>query len=107
MFQARCARAPEQCLRYCFQAGAAPLWPSRSRRPKAGDIPPCPHCGRARQFEFQVMPQLVSFLGEDDEDPQAPDWGTIAVYTCPASCAVGVQGGGSAYTEEFVWVQPS
>jgi hypothetical protein len=53
-FQARAARAPEQCLRYCFQAGAAPLWPSHTHRPSPGAVPACPHCGAERQFEFQV-----------------------------------------------------
>jgi hypothetical protein len=53
-FQARTARAPEQVLRYCFQPGAAPLWPSHTHRPEPGDIPLCTHCGAQRQFEFQV-----------------------------------------------------
>lgn len=55
------------------------------------------------------------------------DWGTLAVYTCPASCSTGAgrgtdagseedgaiasgkDGGGTiveAYVEEFVWRQP-
>lgn len=109
-FQARTGRAPEQCLRYCFQPGAAPLWPSHINTPKPTDIPPCPHCGTARRFEFQVMPQLLSLMELDTEDAHAPDWGTIAVYSCPSSCtpppAEG-SSGHSAYTEEFVWVQPS
>jgi hypothetical protein len=36
--------------------------------------------------------------------------GTIAIYTCPATCNVAPQQdqqGTSAYVEEFVWVQPS
>ncbi|KAF8071111.1 PDCD2 [Scenedesmus sp. PABB004] len=109
-FQARTALAPEQCLRYCFQPGAAPLWPSHECVPAPGDIPPCPHCGAARRFEFQVMPQLLSLMELDPGDPHAPDWGTIAVYSCPASCTPPpVEGprGPSAYVEEFVWVQPS
>lgn len=53
-FQARTARAPEQVLRYCSQAGAAPLWLSTQHVPSPGDVPPCPHCGAARAFEFQV-----------------------------------------------------
>ncbi|GBF91752.1 hypothetical protein Rsub_04056 [Raphidocelis subcapitata] len=106
-FQARCARAPEQCLRYCFQPGAAPLWPALANRPKPGDVPDCPGCGKPRRFEFQVMPQLLNFLDVDDEDPHAPDWGTIAVYSCPDSCveAAARRGGDSAYAEEFVWVE--
>ena len=50
----------------------------------------------------QVMPQLLNFLGLDTEDKHAPDWGTIVVYSCAASCNAP-----SSYTEEYVWVQPS
>jgi pre-rRNA-processing protein TSR4 len=62
------------------------------------------------------MPQLLAYLGVDEDDPSAPDWGTIAVYSCAASCDPATAGGGasggggggdgSAYAEEFVWVQP-
>lgn len=48
----------------------------------------------------QVLPQLLNHLGIDDEQTDALDWGTIAVYTCAASCA------GPAYCEEVAWVQP-
>jgi len=109
-FQARTARAPEQGIRYSSQEGALPLWPSPRAQPEPQDIPPCPHCCQQRRFEFQVMPQLLNFLDLDAEDPTAPDWGTIVVYTCPSSCsAQGEEGEGwlSAYLEEFVWVQPS
>jgi pre-rRNA-processing protein TSR4 len=47
------------------------------------------------------MPQLLSSLGIDDEHDSALDWGTVAVYSCSASCQ-----GTAAYLEEFVWVQP-
>jgi pre-rRNA-processing protein TSR4 len=106
MFQARCAREPEQVLRYCFEPGAAPLWPGLARRPGPDDVPACPNCGTARRFEFQIMPQLIHFLGEDDADPLSLDWGAIAVYSCPRSCRRAGEGG-SAYVEEFVWVQPT
>jgi pre-rRNA-processing protein TSR4 len=54
------------------------------------------------------MPQLLAYLGVDEDDPSAPDWGTIAVFSCAASCAPapGQGGDGSAYAEEFCWVQP-
>ena len=48
----------------------------------------------------QVMPQLLNFLNISPDDEHAPDWGTIAVYSCAASCHTAV-----AYTEEHVWVQ--
>ena len=47
------------------------------------------------------MPQLLSHLGVDDEQDAALDWGTIAVYSCAASCDFG-----SGYHEEFAYVQP-
>lgn len=117
--------------------------------------PTCPSIVRpttldAGVWHCQVMPQLLSFMALDLEDPQAPDWcaaapcwgpraaaaagvgspprptpdagvrapataslprrGTIAVYSCPASCAPPpAQGpdGHSAYVEEVAWVQPT
>lgn len=54
-FAAVIAEAPGQCLRYCFDEGAEPLWPSRVNIPTSQDIPACQHCGSARRFEFQVM----------------------------------------------------
>ncbi len=85
-FTARLARAPEQCLRYTFGAHDAPLWASRHRRPPAGSVPPC-RCGSPRRFECQLMPQALAYMGIDSEDPESPDWATIAIYTCAASCA--------------------
>ena len=67
--------------------------------------PPCERCGAKRGFEMQVMPQLLHFLKVEDRNrkPQeALDFGTIAVYTCTASCG---QGGG--YVPEYAWVQPA
>lgn len=86
-FTARVQRAPEQCLRYTYAEATAPLWASRRRRPKPGSVPPCARCGGPRRFEFQVMPQAIHYLGIDSLDREAPDWATICVYTCAASCA--------------------
>ena len=52
---AQIASEPEQCLRYCFEAGAEPLWPSRKNIPEKRSIPDCPNCGAPRTFEFQVL----------------------------------------------------
>jgi hypothetical protein len=59
----RIARAPSQVLRYAKEQ--TPLWTSNKQIPEAKDIPPCERCGCKRQFEFQIMPQLISFLGID------------------------------------------
>ncbi|KAL6774401.1 hypothetical protein ACKKBG_A24860 [Auxenochlorella protothecoides x Auxenochlorella symbiontica] len=53
-FSARIASEPAQCLRYCFEPGARPLWPCRKQTPGEQDIPPCSRCGAPRRFEFQV-----------------------------------------------------
>ena len=86
-FTARLRRAPDQCLRYTYAAASEPLWASRRRRPPVGAVPACEACGSARRFEFQVMPQALAFLGVDSLDADAPDWATLAVYTCSAHCA--------------------
>ena len=101
MFAARISNAPSQILRYCFEEGAAPICPSPEGMPRPQDIPPCESCGAARRFEFQVMPQLLNILGVDPADDDALDFGTIAVYSCSASC------GGDGYKHEFVWVGKS
>lgn len=67
-------------LRYSRDVGAAPCW-GRSN-PLPGDIPPCRRCGADRMFEFQVMPQLLSFLDIDDTATQAPDWCVHPSATC-------------------------
>lgn len=100
-FQAHIATAPDQVLRYCGDEGARPLLATAAEPPPP---PPCQRCGAPRRFEFQVMPQLLSYLDGNDEDPDALDWATIAVYTCSKSCSVAA--GDDAYAEEHVWVQP-
>jgi len=105
MFQARVSCAPDQVIRYCFKDQASPLWPSPANLPALTDVPPCKRCGAPRKFEFQVMPQLLNHLQQDEMDPAALDWGTIVVYTCSKSCSG--PSGGAKYDEEFVWVQPS
>lgn len=98
-FQERMARAPEQVLRYCRFERAKPLWPMSSGRASETDIPKCTHCGGSRNFEFQILPQLLYYFGVKNE-VDSLDWATIVVYSCEASCE-----GNRAYKEEFVWVQ--
>ncbi len=120
-FAAQIAKEPSQVLRYCFEPGAKPLCPAPGGIPEEDKVPCCACCGAPRRFEFQVMPQLLNHLGVDVADPKAPDWGTIAVYSCSKSCGGAGEGGSvgggdgstennknftSSYIEEFVWVQP-
>jgi pre-rRNA-processing protein TSR4 len=87
---------PDQVLRY--QRSGDPLWVSSENIPQSSDISSCP-CGATRQFEFQILPQLLNHLGLDSVGDSI-DWGTLAVYTCSASCDVG-----PAYHPEIVWKQ--
>ena len=50
---------PDQVLRY--HIGGQPLWIGR-RVPEEADIPKCAHCGGPRQFEFQILPQILPTL---------------------------------------------
>lgn len=110
----------------------APLWVSQKHRPavaaaavaaatsepkapaEAG-VPPCQHCGAPRDFEFQLMPQLLSNFDPKTAASAAHlDYGTIAVYTCSRSCSGAADSattttapGLGRYREEFAWVQPT
>ena len=101
---------PEQVLRYCHHADAQPLWLSRLRRP--AEVPPCGRCGAPRWFEYQIVPNLVASIeraaeaggaGHAAAPEEALDWGTLAVFTCSASCAA--TGEADAYAEEYCWHQ--
>ena len=110
----------EQVVRYCFDKGAKPLWPSVIHAPEHDDksVPPCARCGAPRRFEFQILPQIINHLDVDSELASAVDFGSIAVYTCGASCALsgcptgeeegagGKEGLSEAYAEEVVLVHP-
>jgi pre-rRNA-processing protein TSR4 len=48
------------------------------------------------------MPQLLYYLKVDKVGEDSLDWGTLVVYTCPASCTPKE---GSGYVEEFIWRQ--
>jgi len=101
---------PDQVLRYCYDEGARPLWPSVTHAPSEGNVPCCERCGAPRRFEFQILPTIISKFDIDAEGDYALDFGSIAVYTCSKSCApiecdpVAQKSG--AYAEEYVLVHP-
>jgi len=101
-FQRTVTKAPEQVIRY--QRGGQCLWVSAENQ--VASPPPCPLCQGPRVFEFQVLPQLLYYLGETassvEEAQVSVDWGTLAVFTCEKSCGDGL----SAYFPEFVHLQP-
>jgi len=95
-FRERIDREPEQIIRY--DLGKTPLWVSSANVPTHAQIPRC-SCGCERQFEFQVLPQAINYLGVETT-MESIDFGTLCVYTCSGNCV-----GGEAYKEEFVWKQ--
>nr|XP_002126749.1 programmed cell death protein 2 [Ciona intestinalis] len=94
-FQKQIAVEPEQVIRY--QREGSVLWCSSENIPSK--IPSC-ECGAQRQFEFQIMPQLLNHLKVDHsiEGPTI-DWGTVAIYTCHDDCNI------SPYIKEYCWLQ--
>ena len=68
-FLARVRRGgADQVLRYCRwdeQNGPLPICTDAVRDATRNPPPPCNACGAARKFEFQVMPQLLSYLAVD------------------------------------------
>uniref|UniRef100_A0A915LWM3 MYND-type domain-containing protein n=1 Tax=Meloidogyne javanica TaxID=6303 RepID=A0A915LWM3_MELJA len=49
-------------------------------------IPNCELCGGPRQFEFQLMPYLLSLIDIDSVGGQSLDWITHSVNLLPCSC---------------------
>ncbi|XP_041976344.1 programmed cell death protein 2 [Aricia agestis] len=93
-FSKRVARHPDQVLRY--DKGGVPLWITSDKSNSIVHIPNCQYCGGERQFEFQIMPQLLNYINVGIEF-NSIDWGVIVVYTCKTSC-----NGEPAYKEEYV-----
>lgn len=91
-FKKTVEKAPDQVLRYSLNG--SPLLVATTGGPEA--IPLC-SCGSERQFEFQVLPQLLNSITEPTVD--SLDWGTLLVYTCKACCDR------EAYHEEYLWKQ--
>ncbi|XP_017124872.1 programmed cell death protein 2 [Drosophila elegans] len=91
-FKKQTAAEPDQIVRY--KRGGQPLWIANTAQTvedQLKELPNCGHCGGARQFEFQIMPQTLTLL-EDD----SLDWGVLAVYTCAKSCPI------EGYAEEVL-----
>ncbi|KAJ1679673.1 hypothetical protein EV182_001569 [Spiromyces aspiralis] len=112
LFQRRVSQNPSQVIRYARtrlddgdddkEGAPEPLWVNEQHKPRKEDIPACEFCGASREFEFQVMPQMLGYLGIDFTSRTALDWGTLLIYTCPNSCALPE---GTHYAREFIWRQ--
>ncbi|XP_037948900.1 programmed cell death protein 2-like [Teleopsis dalmanni] len=83
-----------QILRY--KRNGEPLWISNPEKTIAAHlvIPNCELCGGPRQFEFQIMPQMLYIFNNE-----AIDWGVLAVYTCVNSCKIPEDIG---YVKEYI-----
>lgn len=84
---------PEQMLRY--NRGGEPLWISAQNQLHIGAVPDCERCGARRQYEFQIMPQLLN-----DLECRTIDWGVIVVYSCMRHCGLNGE-----YAKEFCYKQ--
>ncbi|XP_017045341.1 programmed cell death protein 2 [Drosophila ficusphila] len=92
LFKKQTAAEPDQIVRY--KRGGQPLWITniaKTVEDQLKELPNCPLCGGARQFEFQIMPQVLTLLEDENLD-----WGVLAVYTCAKSCPI------EGYAEELL-----
>lgn len=102
MFKRFVEEAPVDHVVY-YSIGGSPVWITDQNQ-MPGNPPHCEHCGAARQFEFQIQPQLIYHLMKRLRGfpmNAAPfEWGVVAVYTCSSHCSAG-----GDYREEFVYNQ--
>ncbi|KAF5397623.1 Programmed cell death protein 2 [Paragonimus heterotremus] len=95
---------PDQVVR--LERGGKPLWLSETP-PVVAD---CEACGAKRVFEFQVTPQLLIYLKLDQLGKTSPDFGSLYIFTCSASCplprVIKSDGNEGATTSEIVEYQP-
>mmetsp|Transcript_20114 Transcript_20114/g.26101 ORF Transcript_20114/g.26101 Transcript_20114/m.26101 type:complete len:412 (+) Transcript_20114:79-1314(+) len=101
-FQKRVQLYPEQILRYsCWPIQKeklnGPLLITEDDCAAMETVPPCPLCGCDREFEMQIMPQILHVLAET-----YLDWGIICIYTCQNSCTISSD---SNYVPEVALVQ--
>ncbi|KAL4236289.1 Programmed cell death protein 2 [Mactra antiquata] len=93
-FKKRLSHEPDQVLRY--SKGGEPLWIACT--PKPDNIPDC-DCGSKRQFEFQVLPHMLSYL-DVDKVGESLDWGVLCIYTCSKNCSIE-----NTYHREYIYKQ--
>ncbi|KAL4704299.1 hypothetical protein ACJJTC_012875 [Scirpophaga incertulas] len=96
-FNKRISKHPDQVIRY--ERGGSPLWITKNVDFDISNIPKCPYCGGERQFEFQIMPQLLNFINVGVE-VNSIDWGILAIFTCKQSCNEGL-----SYKQEYILKQ--
>lgn len=92
-FRERIAKNKEQVVRH--DRDGKPLWITGDNQLAPEDVPNCEMCGNPRDFEFQIMPQLLNSLKREQLD-----WGVITIYTCAKDCDIGER-----YVKEFAYKQ--
>jgi len=123
-FQKRLNISPTQVVRFPTYGDTPLLYTTEPRfcLPGADKIPKCEHCGAARKFECQLMPNALSLLqpvapsippssttpkkketvvmgtskgGETMvvEASEGMEWATVLIYTCSKSCNPDAGGG--------------
>lgn len=85
-FNTTIKRCPSQVIRIAYPGGF-PLSPVAGDLPR---VPPC-SCGKARVFEVQLLPTILSFITEEEEINLAAlkdvrEWSSVLVYTCEGNC---------------------
>ena len=100
-FTKRTKEEPTQIVRY--DHGGEPFWVTNNEKLRQESaIPNCSHCHSKRVFEFQINPQLLNYLGIDDNKQlSSVDWAGLNVYTCSKSCSAAIVN----YAEEFIYKQ--
>ena len=84
----------------------APIVIIAGREYSERNVKPCTLCGTARTFELQVMPQLVTCLGQSGplkEDNFEIEWATVWCYFCGKDC--GLENKSEMWAEEIAIVQ--
>lgn len=74
--------SPDQCIRYDLKG--TPLLSDQTIK-----IPQCEKCDKARQFEMQLMPALISILNLEGSASHPLDFRTVIVWTCQGDCVEG------------------
>ncbi|KAN0041195.1 hypothetical protein ACTFIV_003731 [Dictyostelium citrinum] len=98
----------DQILRYSKDSNYPILWVSDTDQAPS-PIPPCSNCGSNRKFEFQILPQLLYFLGMDSSlanNASDIDFGILSIYTCESSCQIKSTNSSSpSFVKELIFKQ--
>ncbi|KAM9978795.1 hypothetical protein ACTFIY_012555 [Dictyostelium cf. discoideum] len=101
----------DQILRYSKHSNYPILWVSDTDQAPS-QIPTCSNCGSNRKFEFQILPQLLYFLGMDsslENNSSDIDFGILSIYTCESSCKINNSSSSpsssSSFVKEFIFKQ--